>query len=147
MLEQVITTILALLIASVKFAITPIGMILAGKGIGETLITTYAGAIIGTFAFYFGGKGIFSLWDNLFRKNKERRIFTKGNRRLIKIKHRFGLSGFVALVGILSIPVVAFILARFYRHDRKAIPYLLISLAIWTISLTFLTYAFKDFLL
>ena len=147
MLEQVVTTIIALLIASIKFAITPIGMILAGKGIGETLIITYIGALIGSFAFFYGGKAIFSLWDRVFRRNKERKVFTKGNRRLIMIKQRFGLTGFVALVGILSIPVVAFILARFYKHDKKAIPYLLLSLAVWTFSLTFITYAFKSFLI
>lgn len=145
MVEQIITTIIALLVASVKFAITPIGMILSGKGLGETLLTTYTGAVIGTFAFFYGGKAIFSMWDQTFRKNKQRRIFTKGNRRLIRVKQRFGLKGFVALVGILSIPVVAFILARFYRHDKKAIPYLLLSLAIWTISLTFLTFTIKNF--
>lgn len=145
MIEQIITTAIALIVASVKFAITPIGMILSGSSIGETLITTYAGALIGTFAFFYGGKAIFSLWNRVFYKDKQRRKFTKGNRRLINIKHKFGLTGFVALVGILSIPVVAFILARFYKHDNMAIPAMLISLAIWTVSLTFITYWLKSY--
>lgn len=134
----------ALLLASVKFAFTPPTMILAGQSIMETLLVTMAGGAIGAIAFFYGGKVIFEKWNDIFFKNKVRKKFTKGNRRLIRIKHKFGLVGICISVVILSIPVVAFVLARFYRHDRKALPYLIIVLCGWTILLTYGSFYLRD---
>lgn len=134
----------AVILASLKFAMTPPAMIFADQTVGETLGITLMGGVIGSLAFFYGGKVIFQKWNDIFFKNKVRKKFTKGNRRLIKIKHKFGLVGICISVVILSIPVVAFVLARFYRKDKKAIPYLLISIAAWTIVLTYGSFYLKD---
>ena len=134
----------AILLASLKFGLTPPTMILAGQAVGHTILVTLVGGFLGSLAFFYGGKLIFQKWNDIFFKNKVRKKFTKGNRRLIKIKHKFGLVGICLSVVILSIPVVAFVLARFYRKDKKAIPYLLISLATWTIILSYGSFYLKD---
>ncbi|NND77490.1 MAG: hypothetical protein HKN39_04855 [Flavobacteriales bacterium] len=134
----------ALLLAALKFAFTPPTMILAGQSITETLLVTLSGATLGAIVFFYGGRVIFDKWNDIFFKNKVRKKFTKGNRRLIKIKHKFGLVGICISVVILSIPVVAFVLARFYRHDKKALPYLIFALFGWTILLTYGSFYLKD---
>jgi len=143
-IAEILGYIGALLLAALKFAITPPTMILAGKSIGQTLWVTLIGGIFGSVLFFFSGKAIFQKWNDIFFKNKVKKKFTKGNRRLIKIKHKFGLAGICISVVILSIPVVAIVLARFYKHDKKALPYLLIFVFAWTLILTYGSYYLKD---
>ncbi|MEM7161495.1 MAG: hypothetical protein AAF487_03550 [Bacteroidota bacterium] len=131
------------LFAAVKFLFTPPAMIYAGYGILVTFSTTMIGATTGAVTFFYGGKGIIAAWERLFPPKKKKK-FTKGNRRIIRIKQNFGLWGFCFTAVILSIPVAGILLAKFFSKGSKTIPVFIIVLAIWTIVLTTIFYFFKD---
>ena len=78
-------------------------------------------------------------------KIHSRRIFTPINRRIIRIKQRFGLLG-ISLVGpmLLSIPLSAYIAERFFKDKRKIILYFTLSEVLWCLLIYSLIYWFND---
>jgi hypothetical protein len=59
------------------------------------------------------------------------RIFTKRNRWIIRLKHTSGLSGVAALTPlVLTIPIGSMLAARYFRHDRRTIPVLMLSVVL-----------------
>ncbi len=59
-------------------------------------------------------------------------IFTPFNRRVIKVKQRFGLFGIAAITPLLlSTPLGAFLAERFFKKKKKIIVYLSISVVFW----------------
>lgn len=56
------------------------------------------------------------------------RVFTKRNRWIIRLKHVSGFVGVAALTPlVLTIPVGSILAARFFHHDRRTVPALLLS--------------------
>lgn len=109
------------------------------------LVTTISGFTSNVLFTYFSA-AILKWWDGykerkqLFAKKK---VFTKANRRIIKIKKRFGLVGLAFITPIFpGIPVGAFIAERFYKKKIKVIMYLNVSVVFWSITLYFLFYFF-----
>lgn len=81
----------------------------------------------------------------MFSSKHPKKIFTKFNRRVIRIKHRFGLTGIAILTPIfLSIPIGAFLAERFYKDKKKVILYLSISAIAWCFILYFLFLFFYE---
>jgi hypothetical protein len=65
------------------------------------------------------------------------RIFTRSNRTIVRVKHRYGLIGLAAIAPpTLSIPITAIIAAKYFRHDRRTLPTLLASVLIWSVVLS-----------
>lgn len=59
------------------------------------------------------------------------RIFTKRNRWLVKLKHGSGLRGVAALTPlVLTIPLGSILAARYFRHDRRTVPALMLSVVL-----------------
>jgi hypothetical protein len=113
------------------------------------LISSCTGAVFGTIVFTYLFAGILKWWDRLkegmFSSKHPKKIFTKFNRRVIRIKHRFGLTGIAILTPIfLSIPIGAFLAERFYKDKRKVIIYLSISAIAWCFVLYFIFLFFYD---
>lgn len=113
------------------------------------LLSSCTGAIVGTVVFTYLSAGILKWWDKLkdrwFASKHPKKIFTKSNRRVIRIKHRFGLIGIAVLTPIfLSIPIGAFLAERFYKDKKKVITYLSISAICWCIILYFIFLFFYD---
>lgn len=107
------------------------------------LLSSCSGAIFGTIVFTYLSAGLLKWWDKLkekwFTSKHPKKIFTKSNRRVIRIKHRFGLTGIAILTPIfLSIPIGAFLAERFYKDKKKVIVYLSISSLLWCFILYFL---------
>lgn len=101
------------------------------------LISSCTGAVFGTVVFTYFFAGILKWWDRFkdkwFGSSKhKKKVFTKFNRRIIVVKHRFGLLGIAILTPVLlSIPVGAFLAERFYKDKKKVIIYLSISGIAW----------------
>lgn len=113
------------------------------------LLSSCVGAIFGTVVFTYLFAGILKWWESLkfgmFTSKHPKKIFTKFNRRVIKIKHRFGLTGIAILTPIfLSIPIGAFLAERFYKDKKKVILYLSLSAIFWCIVLYFIYLFFYD---
>ncbi len=113
------------------------------------LVSSCTGAVFGSIVFTYLFAGILKWWDNLkegmFSSKHPKKIFTKFNRRVIRIKHRFGLTGIAILTPIfLSIPIGAFLAERFYKDKKKVIIYLSISSIGWCFVLYFIYLFFYD---
>ena len=107
------------------------------------------GAVFGSVLFTYLFAGILKWWDKvkegMFSSKHPKKIFTKFNRRVIRIKHRFGLTGIAILTPIfLSIPIGAFLAERFYKDKKKVIIYLSISAISWCFVLYFIYLFFYD---
>ncbi|MBK6523931.1 MAG: hypothetical protein KBG47_00645 [Bacteroidia bacterium] len=97
--------------------------------------------------FTLFSSAILKWWEAYkIRKNYEstKKAFTKGNRRIINIKKRFGLVGLAFITPIFpGIAIGAFIAQRFYKNKFKVIMYLNVSVVFWSLALYFLFYFFK----
>ncbi len=107
------------------------------------LLSSCTGAVVGTIVFTYLSAGILKWWNTLkdkwFSSKHPKKIFTKSNRRVIRIKHRFGLVGIAALTPILlSIPIGAFLAERFYKDKKKVILYLSVSGVFWCFTFYFI---------
>lgn len=117
----------------------------------QCILTSCAGAIFSAIIFTYLSDGIINWWNKLkdrwFSKKSEKKYFTKSNRRIVKIKNRFGLIGIAALTPILlSIPLGAFLAERFYKDKKKVIIYISISSIFWSNALYFiLLLAYKGY--
>lgn len=127
----------------------------AGFSFLETFSVCISGGVFSASIFYFGS----SYFMNLAVKRRARRAvrlekkgkkmkapkkFTRANRRIIKIKRSVGIYGVTWMFPLfLSVPLGAIITAKFYKHQRKTFPLIVLFLAIDCIAVTTLTFLVK----
>lgn len=114
----------------------------------QTLAIGGSGGITGTFIFSYLIGGIFKMitrfQDKHFpNRNKNKKIFTKTNRIIVKAKKNFGIVG-VSIISppFLSIPLGVFLALRFFGHRGKVILCMCISVVAWTVVLYFFYHSF-----
>ncbi len=132
--------------AMVKFLFT--GLLSYGLGFSfwETLLYMSIGGCLGMSIFYFAGARTLEWFRQRYvRRSRERdglglprkRIFTRTNRAIVRIKHSYGLRGLAAFAPpTLSIPITAVLAAKYFRHDRRTLPILLTSVLVWSVVLS-----------
>ena len=89
----------------------------AGLSFGTTFAATAIGAIIGFVLFYF----LFDKISNFYYKNRKKEMTAKKIRRARKIvtmRQKYPVWLFVLLLPIMSIPVMAIIVRRFFHHNK-----------------------------
>ena len=66
-----------------------------------------------------------------------KKTFTRRNRRIVRIKQKYGLTG-IALITplLLSIPVGVFLVVRYYHSSKSKFLYLIAANLIWSIIYT-----------
>lgn len=141
--------IITILLAAVKYAVTfPLVIYEFKFSFFETILWMNAGGILGVIFFGFLFKGLIRLWKRLFKikvrnikeeykKKKNKKVFTKRNRRIVTIKQRYGLAGIVATTPVLlSIPIGVFLVVRYYKLTKVTFLYLAISIFIWSLIFT-----------
>ena len=140
------------LLAMVKYFYTPIYAFIIGLGFFETLFIVWAGGIFGFFAFYYISNILIlsarilkpiiinhlpeSVLNHLHSwkqkraiKKKSRKKFSKRNKLVVKTRKKYGLWGICLLTPVLlSIPLGAFLLRKYYQTDRKAIPIMVLTI-------------------
>lgn len=133
------------LLSSVKFLFAPSSTIALGYDLPKTIIITFCGGSFGITIFYFLGASISNWWAKHKKTPiKKKKIFSSTNRKIVFIKNKYGLIGLCLITpGIISIPVGSILAAKYFRHDKKTFPYLILSLFIWCISLSVVSYYFK----
>ena len=133
----------------------PLAIIQFNFSFAETLLWTNVGGILGIYFFAFLSEKIMSWWKRVFRKirirarnpKKSKRIFTKKNRRIIRIKQRYGLPGIAMITPfLLSIPLGVFLVVRYYHSRKIKFTYLIASNLVWSVIYT-VFYMFWDGLL
>jgi hypothetical protein len=150
---QILLTILS---SAVKFAMTfPLAVMQFKFSFLETLLWTNVGGILGIYFFAFLSEQVMAWWKRLFRKQRarvraavrEKKVFTKRNRRIIRIKQQYGLVGIAFTTPLLlSIPVGTFLVVRYYRTSKTKFSYLIASNLFWSVIYTAF-YLFWDGLL
>ncbi len=143
------------LLATVKYVITFPFALLIGLNFQQTLIAVTLGGIAGFFFFYhLSGYAIkrihhlktflrkhaplsvrlrFRQMMSWRRRMTGERVFCKRNRFIAWFRAKFGLLGIVILSPIiLSIPIGAFLLNKYYSKHKLAKPYMVLSILSWT---------------
>ena len=99
--------------------------------------------MLGILLFSYFGTAMQKIWAKVFSSKKEKRIFTKTNRFIVKVKQKFGLAGIAFLTPcILTVPVGAIIANHMYKSKMKIFTYMLVSFAFWSFLLCGMYYAF-----
>lgn len=94
--------------------------------------SVFIGSVIYTYLSYY----LIRLWKYIKLKilSQPHKIFTPQNRKIIKIKNKFGLTGIALLSPILlSIPLGAFLAEKFFKNKTKIILYLNAASLFWFI--------------
>lgn len=111
----------------------------------ETIVLTSIGACIGTVLFFRLGKGVLEFFrkryvkrraDRLSKGLPPKRIFTRTNRFIVRVKRTYGLVGIAVLPPVLSVPITALLAAKYFKHDRRALPVLLTAVVAWSVLLS-----------
>lgn len=142
-------------LASIKYVVTFPYAILLGLSFYHTIIAVTLGGIAGFLFFYhLSGFALNKflhfktfLWQILppsFRMNyrkiiiwrKKRTgesVFSKRNRLIVKLRMKLGLPGIIILSPIiLSLPIGAFLLHKYYPKEKHVKPYMILSIVSWT---------------
>lgn len=142
-----IEILITIIFSAIKFAMTfPLAIMQFQFNFMETILWTNVGGIIGIYFFAYLSDKLISWWNRTFRKSgrftlkeasKEKKIFTKRNRRIVRIKQHYGLIG-IALTTpfLLSIPVGTFLVVRYYRTSKTRFLYLIASNLLWSLIYT-----------
>lgn len=140
---QIILTILS---SSVKFAMTfPLAVLQFRFSFAETILWTNLGGLIGIYFFAFLSDKLITWWQLTFTKKKKahkpnkqpKAIFTKRNRRIIRIKQNYGLIGIALMTPLLlSIPLGTFLMVRYYSRSSYKFSALIASNIIWSVIYT-----------
>ncbi|MBN2610456.1 MAG: hypothetical protein JXB00_02775 [Bacteroidales bacterium] len=130
--------------SSWKFAATfPFAVYVLKMNGVEILLYTNLGGIIGALTFLYFSELFIRLWNRYWPEKlkfgkSDRKLFTKGNRRIIRIKSKYGLTGIVILSPVLlSIPVGAFLTVKYYGLRTKNILWLIAGQVSWSVIYTF----------
>lgn len=151
----VLKIIQVFLLASVKYIVTFPFALLIGLNVEQTVIAVTLGGIAGFFFFYhFSGFAIkqfhhvktflrnimpaivhfkYRQLNEWRRKMTGERVFSKRNRFIARFRAKFGLPGIIILSPvILSIPIGAFLLNKYYSKHKFAMSYMVLSILSWT---------------
>jgi len=114
----------------------------------QVILVSCGGGIAGNIVFTNLSAAILKAIHN-FRARRglihRKKVFTKFNRRVIRIKQRFGLLGIAFITPVfLSTPVGAFLAERFFRDKKKIIIYLSGATVFWAFALYFILLFFHD---
>jgi hypothetical protein len=138
----VVKVLLTVIFSAVKFAATfPLAVMQFKFSFFETILWTNVGGILGIYFFAFLSEKLIAWWNRTFKKRyssrkgstRSKKVFTRRNRRIIRIKQKYGLIG-IALTTplLLSIPLGTFLAVRYYRSSRTKFIYLIGSNMVWS---------------
>ena len=143
-----------LLLSTVKYFYTPIYAYMIGLDIWSTAITMISGGVIGFLIYYYISKIVIISTKHLkplanvvlplklrnhydkYRqkrklKRKNKKIFTKRNRRIVKICNKYGMYTIILFTPILiSLILGAFLLRRYYSDRREAVPLMIVAIIV-----------------
>jgi hypothetical protein len=143
---KILTVFVTCALAFGKFGM-PTAVAMFGFQHLKVLGTAIAGGIVGCVIFTYISAFIIHAIHNYRAKRNlihRKKIFTKFNRRVIRIRQRFGLAGIALITPVLGTPVGAFLAERFYKDKKKVIMYLSGSVIVWALAEYFLMLFFYD---
>ncbi len=141
-MDTALQALLVFALAMVKFAFAQGTATGLGFGFLATWLISTAGGCTGILVFFYGG-GWFMERARLKKLRRmaegraSKRSFTRTNRAIIRVKRTQGLSGLAFLTPtLISIPIGALLAAKYFRHEKRTLPILLSSVALWGLVFT-----------
>lgn len=140
------------LFSAVKFAIAFPIAIEYQLNFLQAFSITAGGGIFGVLFFAYLTEPLVKIWNAMvgFVRPSEvqevrqpivhhkKKVFTPQKRRLIKIKVNYGLIGIALTTPILlSIPLGTFFAVRFYSRKTSTLMYLIVSIVLWSLLLSY----------
>lgn len=125
-----------LVLAVLKFLYTPGIMLASGFSVINTIVVCSVGGTLGAALFFIAGRMIFGWYERIFPPKKDKKTFTKGKRRIIVFKKRFGIIGLAVIVPLVSVPVSAVIAAKYYKNPLRVFAAYAAVLSLWSVVLT-----------
>jgi uncharacterized membrane protein len=133
-MEVIIKCLAVFGLSMLKFLAGPILGINSGLSFLETIIFTILGMMASVFLFtnILGDK--FHTWI-LKTFNKNPKLFTKKNRRKVRIWRAYGLKGVAFLTPVIFSPIGGAIVANSFGESRKKIYlYMFLSSVFWSVT-------------
>ncbi|MEZ4800355.1 MAG: hypothetical protein R2809_11405 [Flavobacteriales bacterium] len=110
----------------------------------EIILITSSGAALGAFLFFHFGEFLMQKSKSVQGQSaQKKRVFTPMRRTIIRLKTRLGIKGLMLISGLISVPVASLLCARYFKHDKSALPKLILGFFLWSIFLTSLAYIFR----
>jgi len=140
MLVEILKYLSVYLISMVKFFGGPVTGVSLGLSYLETVLLTIAGMMTSVVIFSVVGRA-FAGWVSQRRRARNKPVFNKKNRRVVRIWRRFGVSGVAFLTPILLTPIFGTVVAALFGAPRKRIIlHMLWSSFFWSAVLNFIVY-------
>lgn len=132
------------LLSMIKYFYAPLYGVAIGVGFWENFIAAAVGGSLAFTLYYqFAGKVVqFFHWlaevtdlkrpkVRIRRKKPRNRIFIKRNRMVVKLRRNYGMWGIILLTPVLlSLPVGAFLLRKYYHGEKKAVPMMIVGIVV-----------------
>ncbi len=138
MTAEILKYVSVFLLSMVKFFGGPLAGVSMGMSFGVTLALTVTGMM--TSVLIISGVGtMFSNWYQEQRRLKQKPVFSKKSRRLVKVWQRFGMRGIAFLTPIILSPIIGTVVATVLgATQRQIILNMLWSALFWGVTLTFI---------
>jgi hypothetical protein len=131
MVEYLVTFLGIYLMTLFKFIAGPVLGSMAGYSLFEIMLVTVLGMMSSVIFFTYLGEWIKRRWDQRF--GKRRLIFTKKNRRIVKVWQKSGAAGVAFLTPLLLTPIGGTLVMTSFGVDRRIIlSYMLVSSLWWS---------------
>ena len=136
-MSEAIKVITLIFFSSFKFAFAFPYALTLSLGYIEIISCTVVGGMLGVVFFSKFNIWIIGLWSRFFPSTKNKKIFSRRNRLVIKVWRKYGLFGIAFLTPILlSIPIGTFIAVRYKESMKKIYLFMGCSVVFWSILLT-----------
>ena len=135
------------LLSSVKFVFGGVPLALGlGFSFFKAVTVTSLGGFVGILFFVFLSEKLIANFKKVKEKKKNqdlhfhstvKKIFTRRNKMIVKVKHRFGLTGIALLTPLLiSIPLGCYLAVRYFKNKQRIIAYMFVSILFWSIAVS-----------
>ncbi len=139
-MTQIFSLFLLWCFIGVKFVIGPASVLAFGLSKFETFLFVFSSASFWSIFYYYLGAKIQVWLNKIFPKKKQRKLFSKSSRRLVKFKSSFGAWGLAFLIPIISIPISAILASKYFKHDKQIWLKYVVSSGVWTVILTYFSH-------
>lgn len=143
-MDEVLTYLTIYASSTIKFIFGPsIGVASKANWILTSLCTAL-GMMTSVVVFSFFGQQIRGLFKLIFNQKKQR-VFTKRNRRFVKIWNAYGVAGVAFFTPLLLTPIGGAILANAFGGSRSDIfKYMTLSALFWSFVITFVLFYARE---
>lgn len=136
------------LLSTVKFVLggIPLAVVVYQFPFFESVTVTSLGGITGATFFVYASDVLIAYYKKrkekrLLEKHIERKkkVFTRTNKIIIRVKHRFGLLGIAMLTPLLfSIPIGCFLAVRYFKEKQRILIYMYGAILFWSVTMYYL---------